>query len=430
MVVVWVTSVFFALLIAGLPIAFCMGLSGVFYFIVSGQAEFLSMIPHKLFTGLDSFVLLAVPFFMLAGEIMDKSHITDRLIRFSNLVVGRLEGGLAHVNVVSSMLFAGITGTAVGDVAALGTIFIPGMKKEGYDLPFSAAITASSSLVGPIIPPSVIIIIYCAVTGISVGGMFAAAIVPGLMIGVSDMVIVHVLSKRRGYPKREFKVSMKEYATGFKDASLALIMPLIILGGILLGVFTPTEAAATAVGYACVVSFLVYRSLKVRALPEILYKAAFSSCKLLIILGCVGIMSWVFGIENVPDMLKDLVGRYLGNKYVVLCILNIFLMVVGMWMTTGAAIMLFAPILEPLALSLGIHPFTWGTIMLLNLVIGLCTPPVGVVLFAVADVAEIPIEQIFKAILPMLIMDLFVLVLVNVLPGLTLFIPRLFGFVN
>jgi len=430
MIVSAVTVFFFILLLAGLPIAFCMGLCGVFYFLITDQLMFLTMIPHKIFTGLNVYVLMAVPFFMLAGEIMDKSLITDRLVRFSNLIVGRLEGGLAHVNVVSSMLFAGITGTAVGDVAALGTIFIPAMKKEGYDAPFSAAITASSALVGPIIPPSVIIIIYCAVAGVSVGGMFAAAIVPGLMIGISDMVIIHILSKRRNYPKRTFKVKTKEYLIGFRDASLAIIMPIIILGGILFGVFTPTEAAATAVGYACIISFFVYRSLKIAAVPPILYKASYNSAKLLLILGCVGIMSWVFGIENVPELLKELITKYVSNKYAILLILNIFLLIVGMWMTTGAAIMLFTPILSPLALSIGVHPFTWGTIMLLNLVIGLCTPPVGVVLFAAADVAEIPIEKIFRAILPMLIMDLFVLLLVNLIPKLTLFLPRIFGFVN
>lgn len=430
MLIVEILLVFLVLLFLGMPIGLCMGFTGLAYFIFSDQHAFMSMLPNYVFNGINSFVLMALPLFMLAGEIMDKAKISDRLVKFSNLVVGRMEGGLAQVNVLSSMLFAGITGVALGDVAALGKIFIPAMRKEGYDGPFAAAITASSSLIGPIIPPSIVIVIYCAVEELSVGAMFAAALVPGVLKGLGDMVIVHFLAKRRGYPKRTVAAKPIEYVVGFKDALLAILMPLIILGGIILGIFTPTEAAAAAVAYAIVVSFLIYRSLKVGDLPQILYNAAYGSAKLFFILAFIGILSWVFGFEDVPTMIKTFVLAHVSNKYVIQLLLNLFLVFVGLWMTEGAAIILFAPMLAPLAYAVGLHPFTWGIIMIMNLVMGLITPPVGVILYATADIAGITMEKVFKAILPMFIMNIVVVFLLNVFPPLTLFLPKLMGYLN
>ncbi|WP_319405762.1 TRAP transporter large permease [uncultured Desulfosarcina sp.] len=430
MLIIWIILIFLILIMLGMPIGLCMGFTGVSYFILSGQEAFMPMLPNYVFNGLNSFVLMALPLFMLAGEIMDKAKISDRLVNFANLIVGRMEGGLAQVNVLSSMLFAGITGVALGDVAALGKIFIPAMSKEGYDKPFSAAITASSSLIGPIIPPSIVIVIYCAVEELSVGGMFAAALLPGLLKGLGDMVIVNVLAKKRGYPKRTISAKPIEYALGLKDALLAILMPIIILGGIVLGVFTPTEAAAAAVAYALVVSIIIYRNLKVKELPPIIYSAAYSSAKLFFILAFIGIISWVFGFEDVPGLIRDFVLSHVSNKYVILLLLNLFLVFVGMWMTEGAAIILFAPMLAPLAYSVGLHPFTWGIIMIMNLVMGLITPPVGVILYATADIAGLSMEKVFKAILPMFMMNIFVVFLLNVFPSLTTYLPKVLGFID
>ena len=425
--IVAITIIFLIMLAMGAPIGVSMGISGVSYFILSGQEVYFHMLPDFIFNGLNSFVLMAIPFFLLAGEIMDRATISGRIISFANILVGRFPAGLAHVNIMASMFFAGITGAALGDVAALGKIFIPAMEKEGYDRPFSAAVTAASSLIGPIIPPSIVIVVYCAVMELSVGGMFAAAIIPGLLIGVSQMIVVYFLAKKRNYPKHEVQVTPREFAKSFKNASLALLMPVVILGGILGGLATPTEAAAYAVLYALFVSFVVYRSLKVKELPEILLSAARGSAKLFFILAFIGIMSWVFGFENLPQTLRDTVLQHVPSHGLILVCMNLFLLFVGMWMTEGPAIMLFAPIMGPLAVSAGLHPFTWGIIMIMLLVLGLITPPVCLVLFATADIAELPMEKVFTAIIPLLVSFIVVVVLLNVFPPLTLWLPTQLG---
>lgn len=423
-----IVLIFLALLILGVPIGFAMGIAGCGFFFLSGQTTFLSMLPDYIFNGLNSFVLMAIPFFLLAGEIMDRATISGRLVTFSNLLVGRFPAGLAQVNIMASMLFAGITGAALGDVAALGKIFIPAMEKEGYDKPFAAAVTAMSSLIGPIIPPSIVIVVYCSVTELSVGGMFAAAIVPGMLMGLSQMCVVYVLAKKRNYPQHEVQITPPLFVKSFKDASLALLMPFIILGGIISGIVTPTEAAACAVLYALITSFFIYRTLSLKDMPDILMTAARGSAKLFFILAFIGIMSWVFGFQNLPVILRDAVLTHVSSHIIILICMNVFFVFVGMWMTESPAILLFAPIMVPLAESVGLHPFTWGIIMVLLLVLGLVTPPVALVLFAASDIAGLPMEQVFKASIPLFCSILVVVFLLNIFPELTLFLPRLFGF--
>ena len=425
-----VVLIFVGLLILGVPIGFSMGIAGCSFFFLSDQVSFLSMLPDYIFNGLNSFVLMAIPFFLLAGEIMDRATISSRIISFSNLLVGRFPAGLAQVNIMASMLFAGITGAALGDVAALGKIFIPTMEKEGYDKPFAAAVTAVSSLIGPIIPPSIVIVVYCSVTELSVGGMFAAAIVPGVLMGISQMCVVYYLAKKRNYPQHEVQITPRVFAKSFKEASLALLMPFIILGGIISGIVTPTEAAACAVLYALITSFFIYRTLSWKDMPDILITSSRGAAKLFFILAFIGIMSWVFGFQNLPLMLRDTVVTHVSNPIIILLCMNLFFVFVGMWMTEGPAILLFAPIMMPLAESVGMHPFTWGIIMVLLLVLGLITPPVALVLFAASDIAELPMEQVFKAALPLFCSVLVVVFLLNVFPELTLFLPRLFGFIT
>ena len=423
----WMIIIFVVLLIAGMPVAFVMGFSASLYLLFSSQVSFLDMAPQKLFAGMDSFVLMCIPFFILAGEIMTRGKIADRIVDYANLIVGRWRGGLAHVNILASMLFAGITGVALGDIAALGSIFIPAMKKQGYDGPFAAAVTASSSIIGPIIPPSMIIVIYGAVTSVSIGALFAAAIIPGILMGLSQMIIVVFLARRREYPKIEIHLTTKKLALGTRDALVPLMMPAIIIFGILSGVFTPTEAAGMAVLYAFVVASLIYRSLKWRDYGAVFRTAFLFSAKLLLIVGCGSILAWVFGIENVPAKVKGLFYSVSHNKYILLILINLFLILLGMWLDCSASIILFAPMLAPLAMEIGIDPVHFGILMIVNLNIGLLTPPLAVCLFAAADISHDPFGKVVIAVLPFLIASLFTLALVTYIPAITMTLPRMLG---
>jgi tripartite ATP-independent transporter DctM subunit len=423
----WMILIFVVLLMAGMPVAFVMGFSASLYLLFSSQASFLDMAPQKLFAGMDSFVLMCIPFFILAGEIMTRGKIADRIVDFANLVAGRWRGGLAHVNILASMLFAGITGVALGDIAALGSIFIPAMKKQGYDGPFAAAVTASSSIIGPIIPPSMIIVIYGAVTSVSIGALFAAAIIPGFLMGLSQMAIVVFLAMRRNYPKVEIPLTVGKLVHGTKDALVPLMMPAIIIFGILSGVFTPTEAAGMAVLYAFAVASLFYRSLKWRDYGAIFRTAFIFSAKLLLIVGCGSILAWVFGIENVPEKIKGLFYAASSNKYILLILINLFLILLGMWLDPSASIILFAPMLMPLAMEIGIDPVHFGILMIVNLNIGLLTPPLAVCLFAAADISHDSFGRVVMAVLPFLLASMFTLALVTYVPPITMVLPRLLG---
>jgi tripartite ATP-independent transporter DctM subunit len=419
--------IFIALLLAGMPVAFVMGFSASLYLLFSPQASFLDMAPQKLFAGMDAFVLMCIPFFILAGEIMTRGKIADRLVDFANLIVGRWRGGLAHVNIMASMLFAGITGVALGDIAALGSIFIPAMKKQGYESPFAAAITAASSIIGPIIPPSMIIVIYGAVTSVSIGALFAAAIIPGILMGLSQMAIVFYLAKRRKYPRIVIPLTPQKLFTGTRDALVPLLMPAIIILGILSGVFTPTEAAGVAVLYAFVIATFFYRSLRLADYIPILKTAVVFSAKLLLIVGCGSILAWVFGIENVPEKVKGLFYSISHNKIALLAMINLFLILLGMWLDCSASIILFAPMLRPLAMEIGLDPVHFGILMIVNLNIGLLTPPLAVCLFAASDISRDPVGKVIVAVLPFLLASLFTLVLITFIPAITMTLPRWFG---
>jgi len=422
--------VFLLTLLLGLPLAFVMGFTGVLYFLFFSPDPilFLSMIPERIFDALDNWILMAIPLFLIAGEVVNKAGVARRIIQFANFLVGRFRGGLAHVNVFSSMLFAGITGVAVGDIASLGTVFIPAMRKEGYDAEFSAAVTAASSLQGPIIPPSIIIVFYAATMELSVGGLFAAAIIPGILFGVTDAVIVHFLAVKRKYPTHEVVFTWKDFLRSLKDAALALLFPVIILGGILGGIFTPTEAASVAVAYALLLGFVVYRTLRVSDMKTVLTKAVRTSAKLFLLIAGISILSYVFALERVPTTVENIVYGTTSNVYVLMFMFIAFLLFVGMWLTGSAAIILFAPILSPVVTGLGIHPFQWAITMVLALTLGLVTPPVGICLFAVAEVAKTSIKGILKSIWPFLLLDIGVIALVATVPSVTLFLPRLLGF--
>jgi C4-dicarboxylate transporter DctM subunit len=421
----WILGIsFVTFLILGIPIAFVLGLTSFVALLYSGNIPLLLM-PKEMFSGTDSFPLLAVPFFMLAGNLMNAGGITRRLIHFCNILLGYVRGGLAMVNIVASMFFAGITGAAAADASAIGSILIPAMTEEKYDRDFSAAVTAAASTMGPIIPPSIPMIILGAIAELSVGALFLAGVIPGVMIGISLLGVAYVISRKRNYPKEKVK-SVKDFFIGLKDALLALLMPAIIMGGILGGIFTPTEAAVVAAVYAFIVSSLIYREIRWKDLPKVLIDSVVTTSILMLVIANSAIFGWILANQQVPQAVAQIFLSISNNKWVILLLLNIFLLFVGTFMETTASLIILTPILFPLAVKVGIDPIHFGLVMVLNLVIGLITPPLGVCLFIACSIAKITLEQIAKAILPFLIAAIAILFIVTYIPELSLWIPRMF----
>jgi len=421
-------GIFCLTLFLGMPIAFVLGITGALLILVIDVP--LTVLPNRMWSQLATFPFLAVPFFILAGEIMNEAGITQRLVRFANLLVGRVRGGLGHVNIVSSMLFAGITGSAIGDTAALGSIMIPAMEKEGYDKDFSVAVTAASSIIGPIIPPSLLMIILGVAAEESIGTLFVAGYVPGLLVGLSLMALTYWYAIRRNYSFRSERMRLGEAAKITKDAIVPLLMPIIIIGGILGGVFTATEAAAVACVYALVVGFFITRTLALKRLPILFVRSALLTAALHLIVSLSGISGFAITVLQLAQKLTMIVTQISSDPMVVLMMLNILLLVVGMFIEPTVSIIILVPILFPLIKSLGIHPIHFGLVMLINLTIGVATPPLGLVLFTACSVGKISLERLVKAIIPFLLVELAVLVLVTYIPSLTLTIPRLLGLIE
>jgi tripartite ATP-independent transporter DctM subunit len=418
---------FIVFMLLGVPIAFVLGVSALSYFIFFGRIP-LEVIGQRLYAGCDNFVLLAIPFFVLAGELMNRTNITDDLINLSKLIVGKIPGALAQVNIVASIFFAGLTGAAVADTAAIGSILIPAMVKEGYSKEYSAAVTVTSSIIGPTIPPSIVMVIYATVTMSSVGALFMAGFVPGVLIGLSLMVIAFYYAIKLKHPRRTEKYHMKEVVTTLRKSTLGLLCPVIIVGGIFSGQFTPTEAASVACAYALVLGLFVFKNIKFREVLECFGKSAVVSAVILLIISTAILFSTVLTLERVPANIARAMMRFTSNKYVFLFIVNIFLLFMGMIMETGANVILLAPILLPVAVQYGIHPLHFALIMLVNLNIGLCTPPLGVCLFTAAPIAQVSYERIAVAALPFIVAELIVLMLITYVPDTILLFPRLFGF--
>jgi TRAP-type transport system large permease protein len=421
---VLILGLFFTLIIAA-PIAWGLGLSGLVSLILMGIP--LSTVPQKIFSGMDIFPLMCIPFFILAGEIMAKGGLTKRLLGFAVLMIGRIRGGLSLANVIASMLFGGITGSAIADSSALGSVEIPMMKKNGYDAEFSAAITAASACIGPIIPPSITVVIYSmAVSGVSIGALFAAGMIPGILVGFALMGACYVISRKRNYPKRTEKVTRKEFFVGLKDALLALMTPVIILGGIIGGVFSPTEAAAVAVVYSFVISCFVYRELKLSDLPGMFKRSGIITAIVMIIIGTSNVFGMVIAFEQLAQKLEVFL-EPLGYVTFLLAI-NIIFLIIGTFLDQNPAILILAPIFAPIAAHLGVDPVHFGIIVIMNLVIGLITPPLGEVLFVVAPLAGVSLEDVSKAVLPFLFVEIGVLLLVTYTPPICLWIPKLLGY--
>ncbi len=424
----FILIVFVALMLMGMPIGFVMGLTALYGFIYLDNPMFLTMLSQKFFSGMNSFALLAIPFFILAGDIMTKVGLTGRLVDFANLFFGRFRGGLAQVNIVTSVIFGGISGSAAADTAALGSIFIPSMTDEGYDKEFSTAVTVASSIIAPIIPPSMIMVIYGALMGVSIAGLFAAGLVPGVMLGVFLMIYTRFVSARRNYPKHKEKVTAGSFWVGTKRAVWGLIMPAIILGGILGGAFTPTEAAAIAVGYALFLGLAAYRNLGIKDLFDLFYRNAVLLGVIGLILSSASVLAWLLAVEQIPEMVARGFMAITTNKYLILLLINLFLIFIGMFMDITAALIILGAILAPLAIDIGVHPLHFGIMMCINLYIALITPPMGGCLFLAMAISKLKMGQILKALWPFLIIEFVVLFIVVYVPEVTMFVPRLLGF--
>ena len=420
--VILLFAVFLGSLMLGLPVAFAIALGCLAYLIPSGIP--LIIIPQRMFGGIDSFVLLAVPGFILAGNLMNGGGITKRIVGFSNALVGWIRGGLGLANVAASMIFAGISGTAIADTASIGAVLIPAMKEEGYEADFACAVTASSSTVGPIIPPSLPMIVAGTMTGLSVSRLFVAGAVPGVLLGVSMMLVSYAISVKRGHPKGE-RAGLGTIVKSGVGAFWAILMPLIILFGIVGGVFTPTEASVVAVLYALFVGTVVYRMLTIRSIIGILKETAVMTASIMVLVGFANLFAWILTSERIPQMIADAILGITTNRFLVLMLVNLLLLFVGTFMETIAALLIMFPVLLRLVTTVGVDPIHFAIICVLNLIIGLTTPPVGVCLFVAASIGKVSLGRLAMAVLPFLAVSLAVLMLVTYVPEITLFLPNL-----
>jgi tripartite ATP-independent transporter DctM subunit len=415
---------FLALLTIGVPVAIALGGASLLYVIIEGVQPHLVVL-HRMVGGTDSFPLLAVPFFIMAGSLMNSSGITARIFGFAMALVGWLRGGLGHVNVVASIIFAGMSGTAVADAAGLGMIEIKAMKDQGYDLDFSVGITGGSSTIGPIIPPSLPMVIYGVMANASIGQLFAAGFLPGLTMGLTLMAMVFWFAHRRHY-HRDVRFSVSNLWAATKRAFLPLMTPVILVGGMVTGVFTPTEAAIAATVYALVLGVCVYRTLSMKRLIKISFETIETTAIILLIVAGASIFGYLITTSKITDHVADAVLAITTQPWAVLLLLNIFLLIVGCFMETIAAITILVPVLMPLVDRIGVDPVHFGVIMVLNLMIGLLTPPVGMVLYVLARVANISLDRTTKACAPFLVPLIVTLAVVTYWPSMVMLLPNMF----
>jgi tripartite ATP-independent transporter DctM subunit len=411
----------------GTPVVFALLLGPGLSLLIDGETQYFPALLARFYNGIDSFPLLAVPFFILAGEIMNAGGITSSIVRFAQSLVGHVRGGLAQVNVLSSMIFAGISGSAVADASAIGKMMIPAMEREGYPRPFAAAVTAAAAVVGPIIPPSGIMVLYGFVMNVSVGALFAAGVVPGILIGLALMGTIRLLAKRYNLPLAQPRASWRERGESFKGAWLAMLLPVILLGGMLSGVFTATEAASVAVAYALFVTIFITKRVGRSEFTSIFKATALQSGVILLLVGAAVTLGWLVTVSGLAGGIADTMLMITDDVYLLLFLLNILLFLVGMFLDAGPAILILGPVLSPVFLGLGVDPVHFALIMCVNLTIGLATPPMGLLLFVTASVAKESVENIVKALIPFLAVEILVIFFITYFPSLVLTLPRMLG---
>ena len=412
-------------LAVGVPVAFSLGIASCLYFVGTGMP--IVQFAQRFFAGMDSFTLLCIPGFTLAGNLMNQGGISDKLLEFADALVGHLRGGLAYANILASMVFAGISGTALADTVALGGIEIPMMVNQGYDVPFSVAVTASSSCMGPIIPPSVPMIIAATMTGLSVSKMFMAGILPGILMGGGMCLVCYIESVKNHYPKRDHMLSFREILHAGREAIWAIIMTAIILFGIMGGVMTPTEASIVCVAYGTIVSFFIYKKLNLKSFYECLKQTLSSAAAIMGLVAFANVFAYILTKERIPNMIADGMLSITTNKFLILLLINLFLIFVGMFMETIAALLILFPVLLQVAMQVNVDPIQFGLIVVMNLVLGLCTPPVGVCLFAATAIGGNKLSENVKALVPFMISNFTVLALVTYVPAVSVGVLKLFG---
>jgi C4-dicarboxylate transporter DctM subunit len=424
MVTATIFGVLVLFMLLGLPVAVSMAITAILSFVALGDTNLLSMVPQRMYAGTTSFTLLAIPFFILAGNLMNTGGITTRLIHFAQCLVGHIRGGLGHVTVVTNMIMAGMSGSAVADATGTGSILIPAMEKAGYPRVFSAALVGAASTIGPVIPPSIPFVIFGSMTGTSVGRLFLGGFIPGLLMGIFLMITVAIIAKHRGYPRGK-QATLPELLVSALQATPAWGAPVIVIGGILGGIFTPTEAAATASLYALAVGMFVYHEIRVADLPRILLETVRNSVQVMFVIASASLFGWLLIQQQVPTTIVEGLMALTSTRWVVLLIVNLILLLLGCFMEGIAIMLLTIPVFMPLVARVGVDPVHFGVMMTLNLMVGLLTPPVGMCLYAVSSISEVPLWHLARELWPYIVALVVCLALITYVPGFVLWVPNL-----
>lgn len=419
---------FVGLILLGLPIGFAIGAAGVIGLFEMGGDKFLALGPSKIFNGLNIFPFLAMPFFILAGEIMNHTGITSRLVQLAQVLVGHFRGGLAHTNMLASVFFAGLTGAATADAAAFGRTLVPAMVERGYKRDYACAVTAAGSIIGPTIPPSGLMVIYGSLMGVSIGGLFAAGLLPGLLICAACMTVIAIGATANNLPKSEKRASLRELSRVFRESLLALMMPVIILGGILGGIVTPTEAASIAVAYALFIGTFIYRKITVDDFIRMLIRTARVTGVIFVIIAFASILGWWLSFNQIPQQVAQTILAFADNPYIIIALIVGLLLLIGMVMDITAILIILAPVLVPLTEQIGMNPVHAGIMIVLALNISLMTPPVGACLFVLSSVTGERLERIAVKLWPFLIAEVTILFVFALWEDMALLVPRLLGF--
>ena len=420
--------IFLLLLIAGAPIVFALLIGPGLSLALDDQHQFYPAILARLYNGIDSFPLMAVPFFILAGELMNSGGVTAAIFRFAKAMIGHVRGGLAQVNIVTSMLFASLSGSAVADASAVGKMLVPEMVKEGYSRRYSAAVTAAAAILGPVIPPSGLMILYAFVMNVSVAALFAAGAVVGVLMAGGLMLVTMALAHRRGFPKAEREATWSERGKALTQTLPALMTPVVLLGGVLSGAFTPTEAAAVACVYALVVGIFIMRTLKVADLPRVFVTSAAQSGVVLLLVGAAVSFAWIVTVSGLAESLAALLTGLTTDVYLLLLLVNLLLFIVGMFLDAGPAILILGPVLGPMFVALGVDPLHFAVVMCVNVTVGLATPPMGLVLFVASSVSGEKPAAIALEMAPYLLMHASIIFLITYAPAIVTTLPRMLGF--